>query len=233
MIAFIFSLFSILSNGVDQNPQRIEYADSVKRPAHTKLVMDSTGTFLTLNRIFIVGNSVTRDPIILRELTYKSGDIVYSGDLQGVLESDKKKLINTRLFNTVEIRVLELADNTFDLLINVNERWYTFPSIIFELSDRNFNEWWQTYNHDFSRVNYGVKLYQYNMRGRNETLRLTAQMGFTRRFEISYRIPYIDKKQKQGLIVNFDFSESKNVASKTLDHRLHFIESDKIIKKTY
>jgi outer membrane protein assembly factor BamA len=233
MVVFLFSLFSILSNGVDQNPQRIEYADSVKRPARTKLVMDSTGTFLTLNRVFIVGNSITRDQIILRELTYKSGDILYSGDLPGVLESDKKKLINTRLFNTVEIRVLELANNTFDLLINVNERWYTFPSIIFELSDRNFNEWWQTYNHDFSRVNYGVKLYQYNMRGRNETLRLTAQMGFTRRFELSYRIPYIDKKQKQGLIVNFDFSNSKNVASQTLDHKLHFIESEQVIKKTY
>jgi len=233
MVVFIFSLFSILSSGVDQNPQRTEYADSVKRPARTKVVMDSTGTFLTLNRIFIVGNSVTRDQIILRELTYKTGDILYSGDLTGVLDLDKKKLINTRLFNTVDIRVLELSNNTFDLLISVNERWYTFPAIIFELSDRNFNEWWETYNHDFSRVNYGVKLYQYNMRGRNETLRLTAQMGFTRRFEISYRFPYIDKKQKQGLIINADFSESKNVASKTLDHRLHYIESDNIIKRTY
>jgi hypothetical protein len=46
------------------------------------------------------------------------------------------------------------------LLVDVNERWYTFPVPIFELSDRNFNEWWQNYNHDFRRVNYGLRLYQ-------------------------------------------------------------------------
>lgn len=233
MLVLILSLFSILSSGVDKNPAGAALPDSVKRPARTKILIDSTGRFLTLNRVFIVGNSLTRDQIILRELTYKPGDIVYSGDLQGVLDSDKKKLINTRLFNTVELKVLELQNNTFDLLINVNERWYTFPSVIFELSDRNFNEWWQNYNHDFSRVNYGLKLYQYNMRGRNETLRLTAQLGFQRKFELLYRFPYIDKKQKQGLSFEADYSESKNVAYQTIDHKLEYIESDKIIKTTW
>ncbi len=232
MLVFVFSLFSIFSTGVSSSPEEILCADSVVRPARTKIVMDSTGTFLTLNRIFIIGNSVTRDRIILRELTYKSGDLIYSGDLQGVLDLDKKKLINTRLFNTVEIKVLEIENNTFDLLIDVNERWYTFPSLIFELSDRNFNEWWRTYNHDISRVNYGLKLYQYNMWGRNETLRFAAQLGFQRRFELTYRIPYIDKNQKQGLAFDLDYSESKNVAFRTIDHKLLFIQSDKIIKST-
>ncbi len=234
MIVFIFSLFSLLSNGIEQNPQSKILTDSVKRPAHTKLVMDSTGRFLTLKRIFIVGNSKTHDQIILRELTYKSDDIIYNGDLNGVLDLDKKKLINTRLFNTVEIKVLELDNNTFDLLIHVNERWYTFPSIIFELADRNFTEWWKTYNHDISRVNYGAKLTQYNMRGRNETLRFKVQLGFQRKFGLSYRIPYIDKKQKQGLNIDVDYAESKNVAYRTENHKLKFDKSDDgIIKTTY
>jgi outer membrane protein assembly factor BamA len=193
---------------------------------------DSVGRFININRIFIVGNRITRDQIVLRELTLKQGDIIYSLDLPNILERDKKKLINTRLFNTVEIRTLELQPDHIDLLIDLNERWYTFPAPIFELSDRNFNEWWQNYNHDFNRVNYGLRLYQFNMRGRNETLRLTAQFGFQRRFELSYRFPYIDKKQKHGLIFDGDFTETKNLAYRTLDHKLEFLKSEDILRTT-
>jgi outer membrane protein assembly factor BamA len=195
-------------------------------------VTDSAGRFIHINRIFILGNRITRDQIILRELTLRQGDIIYNLDLPNILEQDKKKLINTRLFNTVEIRPLELQPNYVDLLIDLNERWYTFPSPIFELSDRNFNEWWQNYNHDFNRVNYGLRLYQFNMRGRNETLRLTAQFGFQRRFELSYRFPYIDKKQKHGLILDGDFTETKNLAYRTLDHKLEFLKADHILRTT-
>ena len=233
MRATIFSFFVFLS--LQQTlAAGTPYAllDSIKRPAKSRVAADTTGHFIRINRIFIVGNRVTKDRIVLRELTVKSGDIVYSTELPIILEMDKKKLINTRLFNTVEIRMLEFQPDQMDLLIDLNERWYTFPAPIFELADRNFNEWWQNYNHDFSRVNYGLRLYQYNMRGRNETLRLTAQFGFTRRFEISYRFPYIDKKQKHGLIVDFDFSEAKNLAYRTFDHKLEYLEADELLKST-
>jgi outer membrane protein assembly factor BamA len=193
---------------------------------------DSVGRLIYINRVFIVGNRITRDQIVLRELTLRQGDVINSLDLPLILERDKKKLINTRLFNTVEIRPLELEEGHIDLLIDLNERWYTFPSPIFELSDRNFNEWWQTYDHDLSRVNYGLRLYQFNMRGRNETLRVTAQFGFQRRFELSYRLPYIDKKQKHGLIIDADFTETKNLAFRTVDHRLEYLKSDNILRTT-
>lgn len=193
---------------------------------------DSVGRFIQINRIFIVGNKITHDRIILRELTLRHGDIIYNLDLPAIIENDKKKLINTRLFNTVEIRPLELQPGFVDLLIDLNERWYTFPSPIFELSDRNFNEWWQTYDHDFRRVNYGLRLYQFNMRGRNETLRLTAQFGFQRKFELSYRFPFIDKGQKHGLIIDGDFTETKNLAYRTVDHKLDFLKADKILRTT-
>ncbi len=233
MRAIIIILSSFLSVQVGCATQLgFAQSDSVKKVVKGRVVLDSTGRFIHINRIFILGNKVTRDQIILRELTLKPGDFVYSAELPIILDLDQKKLINTRLFNTAEIRLLPFQEDQADLLIEVNERWYTFPSPIFELSDRNFNEWWQTYNHDFSRVNYGLRLYQYNMRGRNETLRLTAQFGFQRRFDISYRIPYLDKKQKQGLIIDFDFAETKNLAYKTLDHRLEFLSAEKLLKTT-
>jgi len=233
MRATIFSFFVIISlqQGLAASNHYV-LGDSIKRPQKSRVAADTSGHFIHINRIFIVGNRVTKDRIVLRELTVKSGDIVYSTELPIILDMDKKKLINTRLFNTVEIKLLEFKPDQVDLLIDLNERWYTFPAPIFELADRNFNEWWQNYNHDFSRVNYGLRLYQYNMRGRNETLRLTAQFGFQRRFEISYRFPYIDKKQKHGLIVDFDFFEAKNLAYKTFDHKLQFLESDELLKVT-
>jgi outer membrane protein assembly factor BamA len=166
-----------------------------------RITIDSA-RLVTINRILIIGNKRTRDQIISRELSLKTSDTVRFYKLPEILSLDKRKIYNLRLFNTVTIRSLEMSYNTIDLLVEVDERWYTWPIPIFELSDRNFNEWWQNYNHDFGRVNYGLRLEQYNCRGRNETLKLTAQFGFAQRYELSYVIPYLDKRQKQGLILN-------------------------------
>ncbi len=185
---------------------------------------------VTINRVLIIGNKITRDRIITRELSLKTGDTISINRLEPILQLDRKKIYNLRLFNTVTIQVLAISPETVDLLVEVTERWYTFPAPIFELSDRNFNEWWQNYDHDFRRVNYGLRLYRYNFRGRNETLRLTGQLGFTRKLELVYRIPYIDRKQKQGLIFDINYSEPKNVAYFTEDHKLLFIKANKSLK---
>ena len=222
---------SALAHSVVFGAEYSDQRDTVKRQ-RVKIPADSSSRMLHVNRILIIGNRITKERIILRELNLKSGDTVNSAELPIIIDLDRKKLINTRLFNTVEIKALEYDNNIIDLLIDLDERWYTFPAPIFELADRNFNEWWQNYNHDLSRVNYGLRLYQFNMRGRNETLRLTAQFGFQRRFELSYRFPYIDRKQKQGLIVDFDFAETKNLAYQTVDHKLDFLESENLLRIT-
>lgn len=231
MLVLIFAFFGFtLAFGPRQSHAQILSSDSIKRPP-TAIRSDSTGKFVHINRIFIIGNRITRDQIVMRELSLKQGDIVYNTDLSSIIDLDKKKLINTRLFNKVEIKTLELEPNKIDLLVDLDERWYTFPSPVFELSDRNFNEWWQNYNHDFRRVNYGLRLYQYNMRGRNETLRFLAQFGFQRRFELLYRFPFIDRRQKHGLSVDLGFNESKNLAFRTMDHKYQFLSSDNILRR--
>ncbi len=187
---------------------------------------------LTVNRILIIGNKITKERIISRELTLKPGDTISLMRLEHELLWDKRKIYNLRLFHTVSVRSLQLNNNLIDLLVEVTERWYTFPIPIFELSDRNFNDWWQNYHHDPSRVNYGLSLTRYNFRGRNETLQVTAQLGFTQRYELSYRIPYIDKKQKQGLAFNFDYSDPKNIAYFTQDHILQYLKYTQPLKYT-
>jgi outer membrane protein assembly factor BamA len=229
MLSLIFSIALSLTGGPAE--YAIHATDSIKKPGKHLVKRDSTARFIRINRIFILGNRTTKERIILRELTLRQGDVIYSTDLPGILEQDRKKLINTRLFNTVNIRTLELDKDQFDLLVDLKERWYTFPVPVFELSDRNFNEWWQNYNHDLSRVNYGLRLYRYNMRGRNETLRFHAQFGYVKRFEIYYRIPNLDREQKHGLAFDFDFTEAKNVAVRTKDHKLEYLESPEIIRR--
>lgn len=232
MLSLIVCITLSISGGQTRDFLQVLPTDSVKRPGKSLPKYDSTARFVRINRIFIVGNRITRDRIVLRELSLSQGDLIYSTDLPAILELDRKKLINTRLFNHVNIRTLELEPDQFDLIIDLNERWYTFPSPIFDLADRNFNEWWETYDHDFRRVNYGLRLYQFNMRGRNETLRFVAQFGFLRRFELSYRIPNLDREQKHGIAFNFDYSEAKNVAYKTEGHKLRYLESENIERMT-
>lgn len=229
-IILIFLSALSLPHGGLKDLSKIRPDDTVKTRRHIPAQADTVGKFLRINRVFIVGNRLTRDQIILRELTLKPGDIIFSRDLPSILDLDRKKLINTRLFNTVDIRIMELADSKVDLLIDLNERWYTFPSPIFELSDRNFNDWWQNYDHDLKRVNYGLRLYQFNMRGRNETLRFVAQFGFQRKFELMYRFPYIDKRQKHGISIDLGFHETKNLAYATHDHKYLYTHSDQILR---
>lgn len=193
---------------------------------------DSTDV-LRLNRVIIIGNKRTKDWIIHRELSLKQADTVLRYQLAKLLERDKNKIYNLRIFHTAKLQALELPDKTFDLLVEVEERWFTFPIPIFELSDRNFNEWWENYDHKLNRTNYGLRLYQYNFRGRNETIRLTAQFGFTRKFDLIYRIPYIDKKQKQGLIFEFDYGEPKNLAYQTLNHKLVFLSNKQALRRKF
>jgi len=224
-----FLLFQALLVYGRQEPQA---ADSVKRPRLRNNLPDSAYRPVRINRILIIGNRITREHIILRELSLKPGDTVNYYLLPELLSRDKNKLFNLHLFHSTDIRMLELEPGLMDLLVEVNERWFTFPVPRFQLSDRNFNEWWENYNHDFKRVNYGLRLYQYNMRGRNETLLLTAQFGYVKRFELSYQIPYFDRKQKQGLILETDYIDNKNLAVQTLNHKLDFLEMRSLLRNT-
>ncbi|MEQ8303641.1 MAG: POTRA domain-containing protein [Cyclobacteriaceae bacterium] len=220
-ISFGFSTYLLAQNSNDRKAKSntlLSYTDTTQ----SKLV--------DVNRILIVGNKKTLDRIILRELTLKPGDTVRTQLLPTILSQDENKIYNLRLFNTVEVRSIAISDSQIDLLVEVTERWYLFPVPIFELSDRNFNEWWQTYNHDLRRVNYGVRLYKYNFRGRNETLRLTAQFGFSRRFDLAYSIPNLDKKQKQGLSFLFSYAQPKNLSYFTNDHSLEFLKSQSVLR---
>ncbi|UII29965.1 BamA/TamA family outer membrane protein [Fulvivirga ulvae] len=225
MLAFLISIL-LTFNAPDSVSEMTE-------ASHTAIPSDSTAEknrYIYIDNIFIIGNKQTKDKIILREMSLKRGEYYFDEDLEDIIKNDRSKIINTRLFNTVEITTLELSDDIVDIVVRVSERWYTFPAPIFDLVDRNFNDWWQNQNHDLSRVNYGLRLFRNNMRGRNETLRLEMQFGFTRQFGLSYDIPYIDRTQRHGISVDYLYAENKNIPIRTVEHKRVFFDSESLLK---
>lgn len=202
-------------------------AGAVQGQINTAPVADS---ILTIRRIIVAGNKVTKERIILRELSLHPGDLLKRSELASAIAQQQKRIYNLLLFNRVTIEPLEIDPGVIDLLIEVNERWYTYPIPIFELSDRNFNEWWENYDRDLSRVNYGLRLYQYNFRGRNETVKLTARAGFSKRIDFYYKIPNLTRDQKHGLLLEYIYNEPANLAYRTKDHVLTFLRDQKPLR---
>ena len=126
-------------------------------------------------------------------------------DLISIIEEDKRKVINTDLFNEVNFSIKIIRENHLELIIDVIESFYWIPNLIFELSDRNFNDWWENFNHDFKRINYGMGLLQYNLSGRGDVMEILFRLGFIREIYASYYKPYLSKKQKGGIEIDFNF----------------------------
>ncbi len=170
--------------------------------------MDSTlsdTSSMRIASITLIGNKLTKDHIIYRELTFRIGDSIPMKDLEAVFRRSEENLLNTSLFNSARITRLQNG-NEIDVYIIFTERWYIFPLPIFEIAERNFNVWWKS--KDFSRVVYGGVLTWNNFRGRKEEIGATIRLGYTQRISFFYKIPFINKKQRSGL--NFGFAYARN-----------------------
>jgi outer membrane protein assembly factor BamA len=191
----------------------------------------SKQAFFIVDKIQIEGNRKTKPYIILRELSFKVGDTLDIGSLNENFLLNHNRIFNTGLFVTVDISTDSLDNLLRVVVIKVKERWYTYPNIIFELADRNFNEWWEQRAHDLNRTNYGIYFDQKNVRGRNENLKLKIQLGFTKQFEFNYSMPYINKNQKTGLSFNFAFNTNKQLAYRTFNHTLDYVNTGEYLRK--
>ncbi|WP_420316023.1 POTRA domain-containing protein [Ekhidna sp.] len=194
---------------------------------------DST-EILKINNIFIEGNFKTKEQIITRELSIEKEESYQRYKLDSMFEWARNRIYNTNLFNEVIIEMVNENQGQVDVKITVDERWYLYPFPIFRLTDRNFNDWWVNRDHDLSRVNYGLKLTQFNFRGRNEILRLWLQTGFETVLNLFYQIPYIDRQQKHGLLISSSYFEAKNVPATTVDNVRRFASSrEEVLRRAY
>jgi len=200
--------------------------------AQNKVDTVSAGRIVFIDNIFLTGNGKTKDRIILRELSIEKGGSYSFEALEKIIIADRNKIYNTKLFNEVEISILELEFDKVDIVIRVAERWYLFPIPLLDIIDRNFNDWWVNQDADLSRLIYGLSLYHFNMRGMNERMTVTAQFGFTKRFEVNYSMPYIDRSQRHGLSFSAKYLEYNNLHYKTVNNNRVFVETEDLLRTT-
>lgn len=176
----------------------------------------------SVEQVDVMGYKRTRHTILIRELDLKVGTQLQGYQLKKQSELDRNKLFNTLLFVSVNSYFEQIDSTRLGIHFKVAERWYTFPIPILEVADRNINEWWTDRNRDLRRIDYGLAFNQFNFTGRHDDLKLVAQGGFTQKFEAFYRLPYIDRKQKNGITLGASYSTNKNVAYTTEDNKLKF-----------
>lgn len=182
-----------------------------------------SGTVI-INSISITGNKVTKPYILLRELNFSKGDTLDAALLPEKIQKSRENLLNTSLFNFVNVDIAYLDSSRINIIINVTERWYTWPVPIFEIAERNFNTWWLT--KDLSRANYGFYLTRDNFRGRKESFSLKFRFGYSEQFGFSYHVPYLNKKQHSGLGVSFYYNRNHEIAYATRNNQLQYYKDE-------
>jgi outer membrane protein assembly factor BamA len=187
----------------------------------------------SVNEVFIIGNKKTKSAIILRELGIKKGDLADSTNFRATLDSAQIRIYNTNLFNNVELQPLYSDNQTLDILIKVEERWYFYPSPFLRIADRNLMDWIVNRGSEIERFNAGLKLDQYNFRGRNERLRFVGQIGFERRFALGYVLPYIEKSQRHGIGFELVYNEREKMPYITSDHLPTFLNTEEINRTSW
>lgn len=173
-------------------------------------------SYFVVNNVHFEGNKRTKSLVINNELDFLPGDTVYVSEFAKRKLLNEKRLLSTALFTSVEINIKnwDIEKKEADIFIVMQENWYLYPSIIFELADRNFNVWWTDQGRDFSRVNYGLGIDHINLTGRKDKIKLKVQHGYTRKYEIKYNYPYLSRTW--GAFGEIFYANQKEIGYKTL-----------------
>lgn len=177
---------------------------------------------IIISKIIIVGNNITRDKIIFREIEFKEGDTLRRYHLDSLINKSSQNLLNRSLFNFVTISDSARHGKT-TVKVKVTERWYIWPIPILEFADRNINAWWET--KDFSRLSYGIDLRIENFRGRMEYLNFIIQGGYDKKLSLKWTIPYLTKNQNFGMKMLAGYQLNKEVAYGLEDNRPVFYKA--------
>ena len=201
----IFIIISFLFLWVPESPLFGQNVDSI---SHSKLI---------IRDVVIEGNKVTKRNIILRELVFVVGDTIEKMELLTSLDRSKENLLNLSIFNFVSFDANHFSGNRIDVIITVQERWYIWPTPIFEFADRNFSSFLKDF--DWSHTNYGLWLKWNNFRGRNEMLSTKVRLGYKEQYMLEYVKPNIGKNQNHKVAVGYSFMRQHRVNYQTIDNK--------------
>jgi hypothetical protein len=181
----------------------------------TALFTGNTTSKVCIKNITVTGTKKTKIYIVYREIHFKTGDSVLITDLQKELEQARFQVYNTTLFNEVIFELTAIDADNANIHVRVTERWYLYPVPQFQWVDRNFNEWYKTYNASLKRVNYGLKFVHYNLSGRRDQLRIYLINGYSRNISFSYTAPYSNKALTEGFTIGGGYIQKRELPYKT------------------
>lgn len=180
---------------------------------HISSAFAQNARYVIIDHIIVSGHEKTRLKTILRELNFRAQDSLNLDNIQGQLDRNKEMLLNTGLFSSVKLNLVNwnYNNNHADLQIQVKEAWYIIPTAWVSLADRNFNIWWYEKNHKLNRLHYEGNIFWNNTTGRKDMLRIGATFGFSQKYELDYRIPGINSKRTIGLFFNTLYSKNREI----------------------
>ncbi|MEO0732814.1 MAG: hypothetical protein AAFZ52_08270 [Bacteroidota bacterium] len=183
---------------------------------------------ITVVDIFLRGHKRTRSSTIFREMTFGKGARIPAAELENELALTYNALMNTGLFAGIEITHSDslLGPGRETVYLDIRETWYLYPVPVFSLADRNFNVWWRDQNRSLDRVDVGARLTYYNFTGRRDRLRLGFTTGYTRRYQVGYRLPYLNKAGSIGAEVSYNYRQRREQNYATQDNEQLFYQDD-------
>jgi len=189
-------------------------------------------THFIVKNIITKGNHRTWHKIIQREVPFLEHDTIAYSDTAFFCRRIEENVFNTKLFLKVKARFI--PDSTakgkwqkFHVFIRLEERWYLIPYPVIEFADRTFTEWYYNNGADIKRINYGIRVTQNNTSGNNDPLVFSAQTGFLKRYDASYRLPYWDKAQLSGLSISAAYSTNRSFAVYSQKNKQVFFKDTK------
>ncbi len=209
-LLFLSCLLSFFSSFGQLKTKQVIFPENI-----IDLIQNDSAGKVYVSEINIEGNRRTKPSIIFREMQCRIGDSISVSYLHDVLQESQSLIYNTNLFSNVELWPEMPTPYTIQIHIKVIERIYLIPSPEFRLSDRNFNEWWKTYDADLSRITYGIKLRHNNLSGNGDKISLFALNGFSRLISLQYNRPYINKELTKGFSVGLTYLRQRELICKT------------------
>ncbi len=185
-------------------------------------------SILVIDSIQVSGQKKTRVENILRELPFRRGDTVPQEGLTTLLADGERWLMQTGLFNSVQIAPQYPGDdgNRIQISILVSEAWYIFPVPIFELADRNFNVWWVDQRRSLDRINYGLDFRHRNLTGRRDRARINFKTGYTQLFQFQYVLPFFNRAKTWGFSAGAFSARNREVNYATIENRQAFFRME-------
>jgi hypothetical protein len=199
--------------------------DSLKQKNKVTISQLPADGQVTIQNILLFGNKVTKEYIVLREVSFSSGTVLPVSELMQAIEKARQDVLNTQLFLEVLPEIIIINEKEVEIKFVLKERWYIFPIPYFKMVDRNINQWIVEQNASLERVNYGLKFNWENVSGRRDKLSFRYINGYNRQFLLSYEQPFADRNLEKGFLFSVFYTSTRQASFATDSNKQVFYPS--------